>query len=99
PGADRLHPRARRSGRLPPGPLCAGRLVQAARAEKRSKDLLRAGPRPHAAGTGTAVSGAAAGRAKKIIWTDVDFGLPRTTIECRQQSRSTIKREECMKYI
>ena len=60
-GADRRHPRARRSGRLPPGARGPGGLVPATGKNDGSPSLLRKGAHPGASGAGTAVSRAAIG--------------------------------------
>jgi RNA polymerase sigma-70 factor (ECF subfamily) len=60
-GADRRHPRARRSRGLPPGPFGAGGFVPAVGKVRGGPDLLRTRPRSHAARAGAAVSGATPG--------------------------------------
>ena len=60
-GADRRHPRARRSGGLPPGTFGAGGFVPAVGKDGGGPGFLRTGPRSHAAGAGAAVSGATPG--------------------------------------
>src|SRR5713101_7730985 len=62
-GAHRRDPGARRPGRLPPGPLGAGRAVPPARENGRRPRVLRARARPDPAGAAAALPRATAGGA------------------------------------
>src|SRR5262249_49254390 len=58
-------PRARRSGRLPPGAFGARGFLPEAGEDRGSPRLLSTGPRPRPAGNGAAIPGGAPGRARR----------------------------------